>query len=71
MSSIGFPLMSPVQPATKTAMLPAETARYTQQMLESLQKIAIQQNQPLLAHLLQLAAMEAKVQGDQDTSLPG
>jgi hypothetical protein len=52
-------------------MLPAETARYTLQMLESLQKIALQQNQSLLAHLLHLAALEAKVQGDQDTALPG
>jgi hypothetical protein len=71
MSSIGFSLMSPVNPATKTALLPAETARYTQQMLESLQKIAIQQKQAMLAHLLQLAAFEAKAQGDQETSLPG
>jgi len=56
-------------------MKPAETALYTYEMLESLRKIALQQGQNLLAHLLNLAAMEAKVQSgqgsDQDTALPG
>lgn len=52
-------------------MSPAETAQYTLQMLESLQKIAIQQDQTLLAHLLHLAAVEAKAQSVQETSLPG
>jgi hypothetical protein len=55
-------------------MAPADTAQYTYDMLESLRKIALQQGQALLAHLLNLAAMEAKaqsVQPDQDTALPG
>jgi hypothetical protein len=53
---------------------PAETAQYTKDMLESLKKIAIQQKQPLLAHLLDLAALEARTLGEsqsQDTLLPG
>lgn len=49
---------------------PSETARYTHEMLESLRKIALQQGQGLLAHLLELAAMEAKAQADQETALP-
>jgi hypothetical protein len=44
---------------------PPETARYTREMLESLRKIAASQNQGLLAHLLNLAAIEAKHLGDQ------
>jgi len=51
-----------------------ETALYTKEMLESLRKIALQQNQQLLAHLLELAAVEAKAQSelqDQETLLPG
>ena len=53
---------------------PAETARYTEEMLEGLSRIAIRQGQPLLAHLIDLAVVEAKIQGgqdDQDTALPG
>jgi hypothetical protein len=53
---------------------PAETARYTEEMLESLSRIALRQGQPLLAHLLDLAAVEAKIQSyhaDHDTELPG
>jgi hypothetical protein len=53
---------------------PAETARYTEEMLGSLSRIAVRQGQSLLAHLLELAAVEAKIQGthtDQDTELPG
>jgi|GEM_PF-2425779 len=52
---------------------PAETAQYTGEMLESLKKIAVQQRQLLLAHLLDLAALEAKSLGksqDQDILLP-
>ena len=41
-------------------MGPAETARYTKDTLESLRKIALQQRQVLLAHLLELAVVEAK-----------
>lgn len=53
---------------------PVETARYTEDMLESLSRIANRQGQALLAHLIDLAAVEAKIQScraDQDTSLPG
>jgi|WetSurMetagenome_2_1015567.scaffolds.fasta_scaffold2481061_1 hypothetical protein len=53
---------------------PAETALYTKDMLDSLRIIAVKQRQPLLAHLLDLAAMEAKTLGEsyqRDTLLPG
>lgn len=52
---------------------PAETALYTRDLLESLRKMALGQGQPLLAHLLGLAAMEAKALSDQlqDTRFPG
>lgn len=53
---------------------PVETARYTEEMVTSLSRIARRQGQGLLAHLLDLAAVEAKIQGsqaDQDTALPG
>jgi hypothetical protein len=57
-----------------TGFSPAETARYTEEMLGGLSRIALRQGQSLLAHLLDLAAVEAKIQGshaDQDTELPG
>jgi len=41
---------------------PGETANYTAEMLESLRKIASRQGQGLLAHLLDLAFVEAKNQ---------
>ncbi len=44
---------------------PEESARYTREMLESLRKIALSQGQGLLAHLLGLAAIEAKHLGGQ------
>jgi hypothetical protein len=53
---------------------PSETARYTKDMLDSLKKIAMKQNQPLLAHLLDLASLEAKSLGEtqrHETLLPG
>ena len=51
---------------------PSETARYTFEMLESLRKLALNQQQSLLAHLLGLAAMEAKSQAEaHETALPG
>jgi hypothetical protein len=53
---------------------PVETARYTEEMLESLSRIAIRQGQSLLAHLLALAAVEAKIQStqaDHETAFPG
>ena len=40
---------------------PEESARYTADMLESLRKIAAQQGQPILAHLLELAQAEARM----------
>lgn len=46
---------------------------YTADLVESLRKIALKQDQPLLAHLLELAAVEAKSLArdqDQDTRLP-
>ena len=54
-------------------LTPAETALYTRDLLESLRKIALGQGQGLLAHLLGLAAMEAKALGAQaqDTPPPG
>jgi hypothetical protein len=55
-----FPPGPPLPPVT-----PAESARYTGEMLESLRKIALKQNHGLLAHLLGLAAMEARHLGDQ------
>ncbi len=63
-----YPPASPPAPLT-----PAETARYTRDLLESLRKIALGQGQTLLAHLLGLAAMEAKALADQaqETRLPG
>ena len=55
-------------------MGPAETAQYTKDTLESLRKIALHQRQFLLAHLLELAVVEAKAlaqaQG-QETRFPG
>ena len=57
-----------------TGFSPAETARYTEEMLESLRRIATRQGQLLLAHLLVLAAVEAKIQSgqvDHETALPG
>ena len=39
---------------------PLETARYMGDMLESLGKLARKQGQELLAHLLDLARLEAK-----------
>ena len=50
---------------------PAEGAAYIYEMLVCLKKIAMQNNQLLLAHMLDLATTEARAQADQDTSLPG
>ena len=41
-------------------MSPVETARYTDELLESLRKIAARQGQDMLAHLLELARYEAR-----------
>ena len=40
---------------------PAESARYTADMLESLRKVAAGQGQGVLAHLLELAQAEARM----------
>lgn len=42
------------------SLSPLETARYTSDLLESLRKIATRQGQELLAHLLELAHVEAR-----------
>jgi hypothetical protein len=54
-------------------LTPTETAQYTSDMLESLRKIAFRQGQVLLAHFLELAAVEARAQATgyaQATRLP-
>ncbi len=63
-----------MSPSSLSGFSPAETARYTEEMLGSLSRIALRQGQSLLAHLLELAAVEAKIQGTHvahDTELPG
>ena len=52
---------------------PADTARYTHDLIESLRKMASGQGHALLAHLLDLAATEAKYLAAQaqETRLPG
>jgi hypothetical protein len=64
----------PDQPGQKPEPItPRETAMYTADLVESLRKIALKQDQPLLAHLLELVAVEAKSLAngqDQDTRLP-
>jgi hypothetical protein len=55
-----YPPGPPSPPVT-----PSESARYTSEMLESLRKIALKQNHGLLAHLLGLAAIEARYLGDK------
>jgi hypothetical protein len=67
-----IPLQSGSPPLPE--MGPAETAQYTKEILESLRKIALQQKQVLLAHLLELAVVEAKTLAqaqDQETRFPG
>jgi hypothetical protein len=62
----------PVPPNAK--LTPGETARYSRDLIESLRKIASAQGHSLLAHLLELAAIEAKAIADehyaQETRLP-
>ncbi len=66
--------IQPSEPGAKPEPItPRETALYTADLIESLRKIALKQGQPLLAHLLELAGMEAKSLAngqDQDTRLP-
>ncbi|HJW39635.1 MAG TPA: hypothetical protein VJ476_00230 [Rhizomicrobium sp.] len=52
-------------PSPPAPISPEEFARYTRELLESLRKMAIFQGQTTLAHLLGLAAMEAKHLGGQ------
>jgi hypothetical protein len=59
--------------AVQAEITPAQSAQYTGDLLESLRKIAFKQGQVLLAHFLELAALEARAQAaiqDQDTRLP-
>ncbi len=60
--------LQPRPPAT-----PLDTALYTRDLLETLRKMALGQCHILLAHLLNLAALEAKAIADQaqETRLPG
>ena len=51
----------PAVPPPGKAISPGESARYTAEMLETLRKIAVQQGQPVLAHLLELAQAEARM----------
>jgi hypothetical protein len=60
-----------MQPQLPAAISPLEAAEYIHGMLVSLRKIAVCQRQGLLAHMLDLAALAAKNQVDQETSLPG
>ena len=67
-----IPLQRGNQPLSEIS--PAETAQYTKDTLESLRKIALQQRQVLLAHLLELAVVEAKALSQaqsQETRFPG
>ncbi len=68
-----MPVQSKPPPLPPGGLSPADTAKYTGEMLESLRKIAVKQGQALLAHFLELAALEARSQSapqDQDTRLP-
>jgi len=55
-----------VPSAQITKLPPAESARYSKDLIESLRKIALQQGHGLLAHLLGLAALEAKALAERD-----
>ena len=54
-----LPRFEPI-PAPPQGISPAETARYTSDLLENLRKMAVGQGQDILAHLLELARFEAK-----------
>jgi hypothetical protein len=64
------PRPSLVPPVTE-GMGPAETARYTAELLDSLRKIAARQGQAVLAHLLELARFEAHSLIALKTTTPG
>lgn len=63
-SSDPFPKSLPNVQISK--LPPRETARYSKDLIESLRKIALLQGHSLLAHLLGLAALEAKALADGD-----
>lgn len=68
-----MPKRNLAQNLTLDELSPAETAKYTEELLESLRKIAFRQGQALLAHMLELAELEARAQAvphAQDTRLP-
>ncbi|OJT95108.1 MAG: hypothetical protein BGN82_06110 [Alphaproteobacteria bacterium 65-7] len=68
-------------PGPAVLLSPAESARYTLDLLDDLRKIAQRQGQGMLAHLLELAQAEARIvireqeatppPQAQDTRLPG
>ena len=63
---------SPSVPPVNVNMSPADTARYTGEMLECLRKMAASQGQGVLAHLLELARYEAHtVARSLTTTTPG
>jgi len=68
------PATASLRELQSSKLAPAETARYSRDLIDSLRKIALQQGQSLLAHLLGLAAQEAKAQSEpgyaQETRLP-
>jgi hypothetical protein len=72
--SSSHPLPNSLTQSEITKLNPAETARYSRDLIESLRKIALQQGHSLLAHLLGLAALEAKALArgdyDHDTRFP-
>jgi len=65
--------ISPLLPDPGPLVTPADFARYTADLVDSLRKMAIAHGQSLLAHLLHLAVIEAKAQAEgyaQETRLP-
>jgi hypothetical protein len=60
MASVVRPPASGAAAPPAAEMSPADTARYTCELLESLRKIAARQGQGMLAHLLELARFEAQ-----------
>jgi hypothetical protein len=51
--------LSGAHPVAAANLSPSESALYTRELLESLRKIAMRQNQEVLAQLLELARYEA------------
>ena len=63
----------PLSRISQNAPSSAESAEYAHDLIESLRRIAVDQRQDMLAHLLKLAALEAErlaVVQRQDTLLP-